>query len=318
MSRRVPGFRRLRQVGRWLRSQRQAGVVILGYHQVREVSTDPFNLAVTPAELDEHLGCLARTARPVTLHQAADEVARGTAPRRTVVVTFDDGYDDTLTTALPLLRKHRVPATVFIATGNAGEPFWWDALAGGVFGAGRLPDRIALDVSGRRHVYTTLDRVQLARQLAALLRPIDAEKRTPIMSSFLEQTGVLNRTTVPRALRGEEIEQLASDSMVEIGAHSVTHPLLATLAADKQQTEITESRTMLETLTGRPLRSFSYPHGSFDLVTRRLVIEAGFTVACGSEPDVATRASDPLALPRFWVDGDRKRDFSRWFNRWLS
>jgi len=315
---RVPGWKRIRQAGLWLRSRRQPRVVILGYHRVGEYSSDPFDLTVTPGELDEHLQFLERHARPVALQQAIGELARGTIPPRTVVVTFDDGYEDTLTEALPLLRKHRVPATVFVTTGNTGESFWWDVLAACLSGAAQLPDTIAIDVSGKQQLYATRDRAHLLQQVATLLRPLPAAERTAILSGLSRDTGSPISPDLPRALRHDEIERLAAEPLVEVGAHSVTHPPLAQVQAERQRMEIVESRRTLETLTRKPIRSFSYPHGSLGDVTRELVREAGFTVACCSVPDVATPASDPLAFPRLWVDGDRKRDLARWINRWLG
>jgi peptidoglycan/xylan/chitin deacetylase (PgdA/CDA1 family) len=315
---RAPGFRRIRQTARSLISRRQPHVVILGYHRVAECQHDPFDLAVTPDELDEHLALLARIARPVTLHDAVTELAGGRIVSRTVCVTFDDGYEDTLTAALPLLRKYNVPATVFVTTGNSGAPFWWDVLAHCVMEPTHLPDRIALDVRGRRKVYRTGNRAQLIRAVATLCRSSDPAERTDLLLALKEQVQWRDSGSIPRALHAHEIESLAAEPLVDIGAHTVTHPPLATLAAARQRSEIEESRQALASLTGAPPRSFSYPHGSLDAGTRELVRQAGFTVACCSVPDVATPASDPLALPRLWVDGNRKRRFARWVNRWLG
>ena len=300
-----------------MRSLRQSHVVILGYHRVSELN-DPFDLAVSPGEFEAHLRFLARSARPVTLQQAAMELGRGSIAPRTVVVTFDDGYDDTLAMAAPLLRTYGVPATVFITTGNPGEPFWWHVLAHCVFGETRLPDRLSVEAGGRRYSYATSNRARGLRQLAAILRPLPATERAAVLSSLAEQCGLRTLPALPRALRKEEITLLASEPLVEIGAHTVTHPPLARVPVAQRRTEIVNSQRTLETLTGVLPRSFSYPHGSVDRVTRDLITEAGFSVACTTDPDVATPASDPIALPRLWVDGRRKAGFARWLNRWLG
>jgi peptidoglycan/xylan/chitin deacetylase (PgdA/CDA1 family) len=318
MSVRVPGWKNVRQSWRWLRSRSRPHVVILGYHRVRDEASDPFDLSVTPAELDEQLRFLVRYARPVALQQAVRELLQGAIVPRSVVVTFDDGYDDTVTTALPLLRKHAVPATVFITTGTLGEPFWWDAIAACLLEPPSLPDHVIIEASGRRHTYATHDRTSVLQQVAALLRPLDSVERTASVAALMEQTMPHGRAALPRALRTTEIEQLAEDPLIEIGAHSETHPVLAELPEESQRREIENNRRALESLTRQPVRSFAYPNGSFGPVTQQLVQTAGFTVACSSVPDVALSSSDRLALPRLWVDGDRRRDFERWITRWLG
>ncbi len=120
-----------------------------------------------------------------------------------------------------------------------------------------------------------------------------------------------------RALTADEVIQLARYNLVEIGSHSVTHPKLATRPVDEQRSEIQQSKAYLEELLGRPVTSFSYPHGSVSDGTRNIVRETGYRCACASFNDVVYRGSDPFRLPRFWVpdwDGDR---FGRWLRWWL-
>ena len=108
----------------------------------------------------------------------------------------------------------------------------------------------------------------------------------------------------------EEVQQLSKGELVEIGAHTVTHPQLSALSVKKQSWEIRESRRSLENLTNRLVMSFSYPFGSrgdFDDVAADLIRESGFQQACAAVPGVVTHKSDPYKLPRFIVqnwDGD--------------
>jgi peptidoglycan/xylan/chitin deacetylase (PgdA/CDA1 family) len=254
----------------------------------------------------------------VPLRQAAAEIARGVIPPRTVVVTFDDGYEDTIATALPLLRRHEVPATVFVTTGNPGEPFWWDTLASLVLGAPRLPERIVVEAGGRSHVLSTRPRKQFLQRAAAILRPLDAGIRRTVIDGLMDQYPPDDRSAPPRALRSDEIQRLGQEPLVEVGGHTVTHPVLASLPPERQRAEIDENRLTLESLIGEPVRSFSYPHGSYAPATRGLLQDAGYTAACCSEPDVATARADRYALPRLWVDRARGPRFGRWIDHWLG
>jgi peptidoglycan/xylan/chitin deacetylase (PgdA/CDA1 family) len=121
-----------------------------------------------------------------------------------------------------------------------------------------------------------------------------------------------------RALTAGELVCLAHKPMIDIGAHTVNHPQLALLPSATQEKEVAGSKKALESLLEKPVRAFSYPHGSSSAVTRRLVEQAGYQYACTSINDVASGRSDRFSLPRFWPgdwDGDR---FGRWLRRWLA
>ena len=106
--------------------------------------------------------------------------------------------------------------------------------------------------------------------------------------------------------------------LIDIGAHSVTHPLLANLDPAAQREEIHAGKTHLEALLGWPVTHFSYPNGSFSRTTRDLVRDSGFRCACTSRRDVTRQSSDPFKLPRFWVENRNGKAFARWLRWWLN
>jgi peptidoglycan/xylan/chitin deacetylase (PgdA/CDA1 family) len=246
---------------------------------------------------------------------------------RSVAVTFDDGYDDTVADVLPALERTGVPATVFVTTGPRGREFWWDELAE-IFGAPvTLPPRLTLAVDGRRYDWdveanpaarTSLRRSVLL-SVAAVLQRVSACRREELIDHVRNWSAQARpHRPTHRSLTNGEIERLAASPLIEIGSHSVSHPMLAFLPQDDQQREIVRSRSDLEEITGRRITSFSYPHGSFSESTTHLLRDAGYTTACCSRPDVATPQSDPLTLPRFWVDRHDPERFERWLTRWMT
>ena len=114
-----------RHVARWFRPPVAARAVILLYHRVADLPSDPQLMAVTPRHFAEHLEVIRQSCRPLRLHDLGEAL-----PDRSVVVTFDDGYADNLHHAKPLLAAHDVPATVFVTSGYVGSDreFWWDDL----------------------------------------------------------------------------------------------------------------------------------------------------------------------------------------------
>src|SRR4051794_20071252 len=117
------------RAGRWL-LERRGAIAILLYHRVTALDSDPQQLAVTPEHFDEHLRVLREICTPVELADVPRMLRARRLPKRPVAVTFDDGYRDNLHEAKPLLERHGVPATVFVASGyvGSGREFWWDEL----------------------------------------------------------------------------------------------------------------------------------------------------------------------------------------------
>jgi peptidoglycan/xylan/chitin deacetylase (PgdA/CDA1 family) len=313
---RIPGRTLLRQGWRQWRARGTPHALILGYHRVTNAPDDPFDLSVTLAAMDAQLALLKRQARVIPLPQVIEELASKTLSPRTVALTFDDGYDDTITAVLPLLERHALPATIFVTTGNLGAPYWWDALAAAVLQPRTLPPRLTVGAPLDASTWETDNRHALLARLADALRPLEASRRDQLVRDVVAWSGVALPQS-PRALTASEIATLAAHPLVTVGAHSVTHPPLAGRSRAEQDREVRECVATLVAAGAPAPRVFSYPHGSFNATTQDVLRDAGFAAACCSEPDVATAHSAPLALPRLWVDRTQRGAFDRWLEGWL-
>lgn len=365
MKRRV--IRGLRRATRRLRSRFAPSAVILMYHRVAEVPTDPHRLCVSPQHFAEQLEVLRRHAHPMRLRELDRALVRGNLPRRAVVLTFDDGYGDMLRTARPLLERHDVPATAFVTSGYLGSEreFWWDELERILLEPGELPAAPRLTI-GQRHREWMLGeaatygddafqrhrrwnylrkrdptpRQRLYRILQELIMTLSEPERRDAMDQVRAWVGAaLPVRPSHRILSPSELIQLADGGLVEVGAHSVTHPMLSARTTAEQRFEIRQSKADLEKILGRPVRRFAYPFGEYNAETVALVEEAGFTSACAVttvvrrrpdrcsdavRPDGPVRADtvirrrvDRLQLPRVAVmdwDGDQ---FARQLRKWL-
>lgn len=278
------GLRRARS--RWVR-----GGAILGYHRVSTESHDPLRLAVSPENFAAHLEVMQHLGTPVALHELVRAIGDGDSLRGAVAVTFDDGYADNLRAAKPALSRLGIPATVYVVSGWLGQRFWWDEL-----------------------VARVSDRKRALRIHRRLLRvPHEAGRRLDEEAPAAKEPGA-----APRVLTADELQELAEDGLVSIGAHSVTHPRLTALETAEQRHEIRRSKEELEGVLGRPVETFAYPWGAATDETRRLVHEAGFAWACSARVDIVSRSSNPYDLPRLWapdVEGDR---FAGWLSGWLG
>ncbi len=318
--------------------------VILIYHRVTEVPSDPLLLCVSPGRFAEQLDVLREQCRPVSLRGLADAVRSGSVPERGVVITFDDGYADNLLHARPLLEQREMPATVFVTTGEPDRPreLWWDELEALLLGPGTFADPLRLVLDGRpcewalgeaaaygpdaferNRRWTVLDRQaptvrqELYRTLHDRLRRLSPAKRWEILDALRRQLDAAPAPTIRpthRQLSPDEIRTLADGGLVEIGAHTVRHPVLSALSVTEQQAEITNARARLEAILGRPVSSFSYPYGcrsDYTAETVQLVRDAGFACACANHAGLVRADTDPYRFPRILVRDWNGDEFAR-------
>src|SRR5262249_25579486 len=142
-----------RRVARPLRNYLTSRGLILLYHRVAEVQSDPWLLSVTPGHFAEQLTVLRKLGRPTRLRHLAQSLREGTRLYRPLVITFDDGYADNLYKAKPLLERYEIPATVFLTAGYLGQDreFWWDELERLLLQAETLPRALSLNINGRTY-----------------------------------------------------------------------------------------------------------------------------------------------------------------------
>lgn len=314
-------LRRLRKkVRAWWREWRGLagkGAVILCYHRVAHLPESPRRLWVSPEKFAEHLDYLVRSCHPISLADLVQGIQNGQVPDKSVVVTFDDGYADNLWNAKPLLERYGVPATVFVTSGFVGQDrlFYWDELAClMVEPSNNAFETLTITLpSGKQHRYslaTPSQRLQAYHALHDRMRPLLPAEREQVLEQVRSQLGSLTQVQREkyRALSLEELHALVQDGLVEVGAHTVSHPNLPCLPETVQWQEISESKQQLEAMLNHPVRFFAYPYGSGNDQTRKLARQAGFIAACAWGEGTADNTANLFWLPRLFVenwDGDR-------------
>jgi peptidoglycan/xylan/chitin deacetylase (PgdA/CDA1 family) len=320
--------------------------MILVYHRVTEANVDPWALGVSSAHFAQHLGVLNTIANPVSLRDLLSARSDRELPPRPVCITFDDGYADNLYAARPALQAYRVPATVYVTTGylDVPENLWWDELAKLILDPASRQEELSLSVNGRRYDYTfppeagepggldphakwrAWEAAPGPRQSAyvviyeALLKLSNTEREQALEQLRGGATRYADRRQ-HRCLTANELRELASGDTVEIGAHTLTHPVLAQLPLDQQEQEIGGGKRRLEEIIGKDVTSFAYPYGKkhhYNRQTVEAVRAEGFACACSNFGGLVTRSSDRFALPRFqpmdW-NGDHFADVVQWWYR---
>jgi peptidoglycan/xylan/chitin deacetylase (PgdA/CDA1 family) len=302
-------------VGRMTRD----GTLILCYHRVAEGVEDPCHLCVHPDNFAIHLEEVSRAREPSTL---ADVPIPSRRPR--VVVTFDDGYRDNLTTALPIAESKGVPITVFVTSGILGRHngFWWDRL--GTLLRARPPrvSEIVLPIAGG-NVRLPLGSSGIGADLDAVRRyllPLTVTEIDQALDAVSEQWQV-GSAAPPDAgtLTPKDLLELAASDTATIGAHTVDHVRLRDRPPREQQETISGSKAELEHSIARDVSHFAYPfghRGDFDDHSLEAVRSAGFATACTAIPGTARSSTDPYRLPRRLVMDWRRRRFRVQMQRW--
>lgn len=217
------------------------GVPVLMYHKVNpDPETGNLGLRVPPAEFDRQMKYLAEQGyQSVSLQEVRNFILEGEPlPPRPVVITFDDGYRDNYTYALPILEKYGFTATVFVVVNTIGKVNKFD----------------------------------------------------------------LGVQPVNQMMSWSELRDMAGRG-ITIGAHTMDHPHLSDVAADKALYQIRESKAALEKGLGLPVKYFCYPYGSYNQEVKKMVEECGYEAATTTRPGLNKVNDDIFALKRIYVTG---------------
>lgn len=291
------------------RRVRRGRLAIIMYHGVEpKPLSPPCWHVLDTATFRRQLQYVRRHFSVLPLEEALERLDAGTLPERAAALTFDDGTQNLLTHAAPVLRETALPAAVFLATGPMGtdETLWPDRLWL-AFARTNAPD---IDLTpaglGTRPLSSAADRGTAYAATVNHLKDLPDEERISRLASLVA-------TLVPewdgdpgpfRLLSWAQACELASDGQVTLYPHTVTHPILSTCADEKVEDEILESCATVERQTGRAPAVFAYPNGraqDFDERAKTALRRRGVRWALSTTHGLADRDSDPLALPRLAI-----------------
>lgn len=304
-------------VGGVLSGTRAGRLLILVYHRVRADPDPMYPDEVDARRFDAQMALLSRHCRPFALPEGVRRLLDRSLPPRAVAVTFDDGYADNATVALPILQQRGIPATFFVAPGFLdGGRMWNDTIIETV----RRAPESTIDLSDFGMGVVSLGDVAGRGAIAEAI--IGSVKHLPPEVRLAHVESLCNRMVVDLPddlmMTSGQVSALASAGM-DVGAHTMTHPILRTLSDGSARREIESSRQVLERITAAPVRAFAYPNGrpfvDYSTRDRALVQQLGFDFACSTTAAVADPDSDVYQLPRFtpWDRGN-----GRWFMRLLA
>lgn len=286
----------------------RARLSTLIYHRVLPRPDPLFPDLPEAAQFEAQMRWVRDWFNVLPLAEAVDRLHRKTLPERALAITFDDGYADNEELAAPILRRLGLTATFFVATDYVDGGLMWNDRVIEALRACRT-DEIDLTSLGlgRLEIQTPVSRRQAIDRVLAQIKHLDYAEREAAVAKIVALAG---DPPMPRLMmRPEQVVRLQSSGMT-VGAHTMSHPILARLDAKSAWAEIGGSRERLEAMLRERVDLFAYPNGvpgrDYTAEHVEMARRCGFKAAVSTAWGVATRESDPYQLPRF-TPWDRSR-----------
>lgn len=293
-----------------LRHRRQLAILMFHGVEAKQLSPDCWHVLDVDTFRRE-LTYVSRHFHVLPLEDALHRLRTGTLPANAAALTFDDGTKNLATQAASVLRELKLPASVFLATGSmsTGEALWPDRLWL-AFARTEVPEvDLATIGLGTCMLRTPADRGATYAAAVERLKDLPDRKRIAqfewLIATLGPDSGADNGPF--EMLSWDQAQTLASDGLVTLHPHSVTHPILSRCSDEKVQSEVAGSYAALEHVTGRAPSIFAYPNGrrrDFDSRTKAALTRHGIHWALSTNQGFAHRHSEPLALPRLPIGSD--------------
>lgn len=293
---------------------------VLKYHRMRPAGREvlsnqvggEFSAGIGARQFEAHLRLITRWFKPIPMAEMGRAIAENkTLPDKAVALTFDDGYRDNYEVAYPLLKRYGVPASFFVCPGliDSHQGFWWDEIYAlvektaatelnveKIMQAPGLPpycqDGVLSLLTGQLkiaagEILVTQGKRMSPQMLTVYLERLKEVLVNPFASNVREHT----------LMGWSEIREMHRDGM-EIGSHTMTHPMLTQISESTVRMELSDTRARLAEVLGTVPAGFVYPSGAFTASVRNIVREAGHIYACTSQSGFIGGAADPHLLPR--------------------
>lgn len=247
------------------------GTLVLLYHSIAAIASDPHHICVPPEVFKSHLLALKRKFTFITPDEFKDSLIQNHPIPNSILLTFDDGYANNLLSALPILEELNIPALFFVTTyplKSKKHSFWWN------------------------HYITAgeIDKVKKRSNPYLKLPP-------------------LPNISAPASLTEAQLKKFSSHPLVTIGAHTRNHPSLSALSPKQQQTAISSDLSFLRRVSSQPVRYFSYPFGTLSDVNyhSQRIASRFFAVSFTTLPYLASSIFPRQFQPRFNVSNQTSR-----------
>jgi peptidoglycan/xylan/chitin deacetylase (PgdA/CDA1 family) len=289
--------------------------IILAYHRVvpkdyEGISIIQAGMYVTVETFEKHMAFISRNFRSMRL----EDLIHDPIPRNACIVTFDDGWADNYTYAYPILKKYRIPATIFLSTSMIGSNSWpWPDRIAYYMHAVPSEDfldtfrtilmKIGLEFSALN--LKSHDKEIILEQVINSVKKMDNQKIISVMGE-LDQIMIHQKEHLLQSrpwLTWNEIMEMGSGD-ISFGSHTHNHVILDGIPLQQAREEIGHSKKILSERTGKPVFSFSYPNGDYNSDLMRVVKESGYSIAVTTRRGFLGDSDNLFTLRRLMIHDD--------------
>lgn len=327
-----------------IRNLFQDKALVLMYHKISTPLSDPWELAVTPENFEAQLKILKEKHAVIAIDELTDNLKRKKVKRKTIAITFDDGYVNNFTVAKPLLEGIEMPASFFITDNNlvSQQPFWWDELEHIIIHAEQLPQMFLLNVEGFDLNFNLNDeailndtlkvkhqhfvayepptlRAELYFKLWQLMSPLRKEKQSELLQNIKDWAGIKSSDLeIEKCMSLEQLRAMASNRLYTIGGHTRSHPALSHHSKKVQLEEVSTNKAFLEKELNQQIQFFAYPSGNFNDVSIEVMQDLGYEAAFTTNPIPVKRKTNHYKVSRFQVNNWNGENFERKLQHWFN
>ncbi len=292
---------------------------ILCYHRVGTEGI-PYYCTLEPSVFEMQMRYLREHFRVVSLGSLCEEIRNPSGSGQAVAVTFDDGYSDLYTHALPILRKYQIPATVYLIADcvRTGEVAWYDR----IFLALQIAPGPTLSLPflpGEFKLGSPEQRIAAATRIVSILRRMPAPVKNKVCSALEAQFALPAEKLAGKMLSWAQIREMRA-SGIDFGAHTLSHPVLSQLSDHEVTRELADSKRFLEEGLGEPVLDLAYPFGrpeDYGARTPAIAAQCGYRSAVTTTRGLNAPGADLHRLRRVQL-GEQESEASFGFHLHLE
>jgi len=283
---------------------------VLMYHGV--VKNKNLNLSANHcsiSEFEEEIKYLKSNFEIISLHEIFERHRNGFSPKRkTIAITFDDGYENNYTNAFEILKKYKAPATIFVVASCVTNPeylLWYDYVDL-IKNEIDFSDFSSLKIDLPSDKLKELHNINELSRFKLFLKSINTDFKNLVLEKIIsrEKAGdIISKTDIEfrKMLSGKQMKEMTDSGLIEIGSHSLTHPNLDTLPDEQLRIELVESKKLLESVTGKEIESIAFPDGAYNETVKSLSLQSGYKNLLAVDYRLPSDVNDSRILQRFCI-----------------
>jgi len=297
-------------VEQWYHFNSKGKILNVFYHGVvNEDSTKIFPRHIVKEQFEQHIKYLSNKFNIISIEEAFYLYQNNIKPdKRTITVSFDDGYLNNLQNALPILEKYKVKTTFFIS-GICSEDenyiMWSDIIAFARYFSNDNHLMVGNQKFIKKGKYDLIDEVN-GINIYNYIKNLPYTTREIILNDIKEKYDFANNMNgVPlefwKLMNKNEIKLLSESEIVTIGSHGQLHFNLANISEDEAISEMKVSKKVLADITGKKINLISFPDGSYNENIKKIATTLGYEGLLAVDYRCASDNQDKSILNRWGV-----------------